>query len=104
MGFRYETLFLTIYLIDKFCSKRTVCKSQYQLLAMACLFIAGKYEEVDTPKLRKIMTLCGKLYECKDVLDMESEILLELNFKISQPSLNWFVSSEIFAVSCYNML
>lgn len=44
MSLRYETLFLSIYLIDNFCSRKSVYKSEYQLLAMACLFIAGKYE------------------------------------------------------------
>lgn len=99
MALRYETLYLTIFLVDKFCSRREVFKSEYQLLAMACLFIAGKYEEVATPKLKKIINLCDKLYDSSDVLKMESELLLELNFKISQPSLNWFISFQLFVVS-----
>lgn len=60
---------------------------------MACLFIAGKYEEVATPKIKKIIGLCDRLYDCDDVLKMESEILLEFNFQISQPSLNWFIGA-----------
>jgi hypothetical protein len=37
---------------------------------MACLFLAGKYEEVSTPKIKRIITLCDKLYEAEDVLRM----------------------------------
>lgn len=62
MSLRQETLYLTIYLVDRYCSYRRVDKSSYQLLAMACLFVAGKYEEVATPKLKKIMNLCDRLY------------------------------------------
>ena len=62
MGLRYETLYMTIFLVDKFCTRRTVSKSEYQLLGMASLFLAGKYEEVATPKLKKIMALCDRLY------------------------------------------
>lgn len=43
---------------------------------MACLFIAGKYEEVATPKLKKIMNLCDRLYEAADVLRMESQVMI----------------------------
>ena len=39
---------------------------------MACLFVAGKYEEVATPKLKKIINLCDRLYDSSDVLKMES--------------------------------
>lgn len=62
MGLRHETLYMTILLADMYCAKRNVCKAEYQLLGMACLFLAGKYEEVATPKLRKIIALCDRLY------------------------------------------
>lgn len=102
MGLRYETLYLTILLADMYCAKKNVSKAEYQLLGMACLFLAGKYEEVATPKLRKIIALCDRLYESSDILRMESEILLEFNFKISQPSINWFIGVETFAIRCNN--
>ncbi len=91
MKLRYETLYLTILLIDKVCCRKIIKKSEYQLLAMTCLFVAGKYEEVATPKIKKIMDLCDRLYQPADLLKMESEILLELNFRISQPTLDWFI-------------
>ena len=90
---------MTIYLIDNYCSRRSVAKSEYQLLAMACVFIAGKYQEIATPKLKKIMSLCDKLYESHQVLQMESKVLMQLNFKISQPSLNWFLGTEMFVIN-----
>ncbi len=43
-----------------------------------------------------MVKLCDKLYNCGDILRMESEILLLLNFQISQPSLNWFVGASLF--------
>lgn len=95
---RYETLFLTVSLIDNYCSRKNIGKAEYQLLAMASLFIAGKYEEVATPRLRKIVGLCDRLYEAEDVLRMESEILLEFGFRISQPSINWYIELFLYTV------
>lgn len=90
---RYETLYLTIFLMDKYCQNAHVSKKNYQLLASTCLFIAGKYEEVTTPKIHKIVSLSDGLFTFKDVLRMESLVFVEMNFFISQPSVNWFVGT-----------
>eukprot|EP01156_Anaeramoeba_ignava_P002122 Anaeramoba_ignava/a217619_14.p1 GENE.a217619_14~~a217619_14.p1 ORF type:complete len:211 (+),score=78.92 a217619_14:132-764(+) len=44
--FHSETLFLAINLVDRFLSKYSVSKQQFQLLGAACLMIASKYEEI----------------------------------------------------------
>jgi hypothetical protein len=38
-----ETLFLTVNLLDRYCSKRVVYKQHYQLVGCAALLIAAKY-------------------------------------------------------------
>jgi hypothetical protein len=38
-----ETLFLTINLLDRYCSRRVVYKRHYQLVGCASLPIAAKY-------------------------------------------------------------
>ena len=92
LDFSYETLYLTIYLIDKFCEKASMDKARYQLLALACLFIAGKYEDVKTPRSKKIISLCDGLFDLVDLLGMESQIMIQMNFMISQPTVNWYLS------------
>jgi hypothetical protein len=38
-----ETLFLTVNLLGRYCSKRVVYKQHYQLVGCAALLIAAKY-------------------------------------------------------------
>lgn len=99
MALRYETLYMTIHLVDKFCCNRKITKNKYQLLAIACLFIAGKYEEIATPKMKRFTAISEMLCGVQDILDMESEVLTLLNFQISQPSMNWFMGAQLFAIA-----
>jgi cyclin B len=46
-----ETLFLAISLIDRFLEKRHVMRNKLQLVGVAALLIAGKYEEVYPPRV-----------------------------------------------------
>lgn len=41
-----ETMYITVNLIDRYCDIRHVPLSRYQLLGVASLFIASKYEEL----------------------------------------------------------
>lgn len=71
---------MTVHLVDKFCCNRKITKNKYQLLAIACLFIAGKYEEIATPKMKRFTAISEMLCGVQDILDMESEVLTLLNF------------------------
>jgi cyclin A len=46
---RAETLFLCINYIDRFSSKVFIKRKDYQLVGVACLLIASKYEEIYPP-------------------------------------------------------
>ena len=43
---REETLYMTIYVIDSYCSQNLVLLSKYQLLGISALFMSAKYEEI----------------------------------------------------------
>jgi cyclin B len=47
-----ETLFMTVSLIDRFLDKERVTRDQLQLVGVAALFIASKYEEIYPPHTR----------------------------------------------------
>jgi hypothetical protein len=47
-----RTLYLSVFILDKYCHSKWVSRQRYQLLAVAGLFVAAKFEEVKTPKLR----------------------------------------------------
>ena len=46
-----ETLFITVNLIDRYCSTEKVPRSEYQLLGVTAMLIAAKYEEIYVPKV-----------------------------------------------------
>ena len=41
---------MTVKLIDEYCEKNNVPLKKYQLVGVACLFIAAKYQEIELPK------------------------------------------------------
>ena len=53
LGLKMETLHLAALLVDKFCYTRNILKRKYQVLGGACLYIAAKFEEITTPRLKK---------------------------------------------------
>ncbi len=50
-----ETLFITVNLIDRFLSKYSIDRAQVQLLGVASLLIATKYEEIYPPSLKDLI-------------------------------------------------
>ena len=47
-----ETLFLAVNLIDRYFSKHAMNKRDVQLVGVACMLIATKYEEIYPPLLK----------------------------------------------------
>ena len=94
-----STLFITINILDQYLSVRNIQRSQLQLLGIAALWIAAKYEEIyQIPKLSNLGThntylvyICDSAYTVSEILAMEALILLECQFNILQPtSLSYF--------------
>lgn len=46
-----EALYVSVFIIDQFLSKKHLLKSQLHLLGVATLLIASKYEEIYPPTL-----------------------------------------------------
>jgi hypothetical protein len=92
-----ETLFLTINIIDRLIYKREILRTQLQLVGVAALFIACKYEEILCPDIRDFVYITDKTYSKAEILKMEREILSALNFDVTVPtSLRMF---EIIALN-----
>ena len=60
-----ETLFLTVNLLDRYCSKRVVYKRHYQLVGCAALLIAAKYgdKKEKVPTIKELKSMCCSLYD-----------------------------------------
>ena len=82
---RQETLYLTINIFDRYIQKMTIDNKQSQdlnMIAITCLFIASKYEEIYPPYLKEFLDIFNKKYEKRDILLKEDEILSSLDFQV----------------------
>ncbi|GMM35362.1 B-type cyclin [Saccharomycopsis crataegensis] len=81
-----ETLFLAINLMDRFLSVEAVEVEKFQLLAVSCLFIAAKYEEVYSPSVKNYAVVTDDGYVEQEILDAEKAVVEVLEFDLSYPN------------------
>jgi len=77
-----ETLFLTINLIDRYLDKTQIMRTRLQLVAVAALWIASKYEEIYLPELKDFVFISDNAYSKDEIRAMERSILMTLEFSI----------------------
>ena len=75
-----ETLFITINLIDRYLSVVRIEKDVTQLVGVAALLIATKYEEIYPPTVKDFIYVTKNAYKRSEILDMERNILFTLEF------------------------
>ncbi|WEW60692.1 G2/mitotic-specific cyclin [Emydomyces testavorans] len=81
-----ETLFLAVNIIDRFLSIDMVALDRLQLVGVAAMFIASKYEEVLSPHVANFSHVADETFSDKEILDAERHILATLNYDISYPN------------------
>ena len=57
-----ETLYLTVFIMDSYLSKRKVHSRQLHQICVAALHIAQKCEELELQNLADILVACNKKY------------------------------------------
>ena len=72
-----ETLFLTVNLIDRYCEQQQVHRTRLQLVAVAAMLIASKYEEIYAPMVRDFVYITDNAYSREEILEMESRMLTD---------------------------
>lgn len=87
-----ETLFLTVNLLDRYCSKRVVYKQHYQLVGCAALLIAAKYGDKKdrVPQINELNNMCCGLYDAGMFTQMEMHVLNTLDWTIGHPTVDCF--------------
>lgn len=80
------TLFLLIRLVDKYLDKRQTARKQLQLVGVACMMIASKFEEVYAPEVRDFVYISADAYTAEEVINMETQVLAALDFRIVTPT------------------
>lgn len=86
-----ETLYLTIAIIDRYLERTNVRRSKLQLVGVASLLLASKYEEIYPPELSDLVFICDKAYTVKEILEMEAAIAITLNYNFTFPTIHTFL-------------
>ncbi|GKU09432.1 unnamed protein product, partial [Fusarium langsethiae] len=87
-----QTLFLSVNILDRYCSRRVVYKRHYQLLGCTALFIAAKCvdEKNRVPQISQLHDLCDGLYQTTMFTQMEIHVLNTLDWIVSHPTVDFF--------------
>jgi hypothetical protein len=75
-------------------------RKRLQLVGVAAMFIASKYEEINPPELHDWVYITNRAYTNKDVLLMECTMLTTLSFNIMVPTAAHFFDLIAKANSC----
>lgn len=94
-----ETLHLTINIIDRFLSSAHVSRRRLQLVGVASMLIAAKYEEIYGPEVADFVYISAHAYSKQEILDMEITILNRLEFRITTPSARAFLARALKAAA-----
>ncbi|KAG5188919.1 cyclin-like protein [Tribonema minus] len=106
-----DTLYLTVYVIARYLALTpAVTRSNLQLVGVTALLLASKYEEIYPPEIRDLVYMTDKAYTKEQILDMETEMLNRLEFRITVPTTYCFLlrylkaahaDRRIVQLSCY---
>ncbi|XP_020086962.1 cyclin-A2-1-like [Ananas comosus] len=86
-----DTLYLTVYIIDRFLSQNYIERQRLQLLGITCMLIASKYEEICAPRVEEFCFITDNTYSKAEVLKMETQVLRYLGYHLSVPTIKTFL-------------
>ena len=94
-----STLFQTFSLVDRYTSRYILKNTNYQLVALTCLWISAKFFDVkkNIPSTKILENLCCMQYTSKQFIATEFQILQSLNWEInSSPTADSFIDMILF--------
>jgi hypothetical protein len=68
-----------------------VRRSKLQLVGVAALLVAAKYEEIYPPELRDLVYITDRAYNKQEILEMESDIVNTLEYRFTVPTIHSFL-------------
>lgn len=78
-----QTLHLALAYLNEYASTHDITKHEYQLVGIACLWIASKYEEIYPPRMSNYVQVTDSSYSVAELKAMEGKILVALNFNLT---------------------
>ncbi|KAF4682182.1 hypothetical protein FOZ60_010981 [Perkinsus olseni] len=91
---RQESLFLAVDIVDRYLAAVPGTRSRdLQLVGCAALLIAMKFEDINHPDLRGMVSTCGHgTYSAAELAQMEVNILNTIGFELKRPTAVFFLS------------
>jgi len=86
-----DTLYLTIYYLDRYLTLKPVNRSKLQLLGIVCMLIASKFEEVYAPAVDEFVYISDSTYTKEEIFATEAMVLNTLSFNLSCPTAKTFL-------------
>lgn len=84
--FVQETLHLAVSILDRYLQiNLTAGTNILQLIGIAAMLIAAKYEEMYTPEAKEFVYIADDSFTTSQLLKMEREILYKLKFNLGRP-------------------
>merc|ERR1711990_630746 len=82
-----ETLYMTVYVIDKFLQSEgsTIRREKLQLVGVTAMFIASKVEEIYSPEINDFVYITDNAYTGEEIRQMVLRMLRTLGFNFSRP-------------------
>lgn len=92
-----ETLFLTVNLLDRYCSRRIIYKRHYQLVGCVSLLVAAKYGDRKdrVPTIPELQAMCCSNYDNDMFEQMERHLLQTVEWTIGHPTVDVFLEIAV---------
>jgi hypothetical protein len=65
-----QTLFLALAYLNAYAARHDIGKQEYQLVGVACLWIASKFEEIYPPRMRNYVEVTDSSYSVNELKAM----------------------------------
>mmetsp|Transcript_21044 Transcript_21044/g.58519 ORF Transcript_21044/g.58519 Transcript_21044/m.58519 type:complete len:548 (-) Transcript_21044:545-2188(-) len=99
-----ETLYLCVNIIDRYLSRVRIRREHLQLLGITALLVSSKYEEQYPPEVKDCVYITDRAYSAQQVLDMEFEIVMVLDFKMTVPTAYPFLQRFLHITKAPNVV
>ncbi|XP_042187757.1 cyclin-O [Callorhinchus milii] len=90
-GFSFESMCLTVNIMDRFLQTTPVASDCFQLIGVTSLLLACKQVEVYPPRVKQLLSLCCDAFTGEQLRNLECIILIKLNFQLAAPGLDFFL-------------
>lgn len=87
-----ETIFLALALTDRYMMVQRVARTEAQLVGVAALVLAAKYEEVYPPEIKEFVYMSANAFSAADITRMERQLFVRLQFGVTVATLNSIVT------------